>query len=311
MNISLRDISYFLAVAGTARLSQAAELCGVTQPAISKAMHRLEGELGLTLLERHARGTRLSAAGQQFLPMAQNLHAGGVDAQRLVGEIRARGAGLLRIGVTDATRTGLLAPALGELIQQRAGLRVQLRIGRSDQLAKAVQAGELDLALVPAYSDSTFSCDHTVVGHDPLLPVVRAAHPLARLIRPTLSDLQPFSWLLASSTSTPYRLLNALYRRCGLPAPTVVVETDYASEIDMTLLRSTNLLALVPQSMMRLSEQSDLYILPLSDLKWARDVVMLTRTGVATPLMDTFNERVRKHAIQMEKSRSKRSLDAK
>lgn len=306
MNISLRDISYFLKVAGTARLSQAAELCGVTQPAISKAMLRLEGELGLKLLERHARGTRLTAAGQQFLPMAQNLHAGDLDAQRLVGELRARGAGLLRIGVTDATRTGLLAPVLGELIQQRAGLRVQLRIGRSDQLAKAVLAGELDLALVPAYSDTTFSCDHAVIGHDPLLPVVRAAHPLARLTHPNLTDLQPFSWLLASSTSTPYRLLNALYRSCGLPAPTVVVETDYASEIDMTILRNSNLLALVPQSMMSLSEQSDLHILSLSELRFEREVAMLTRTGTATPLMRTLHERVRKHALEMEKSRVQR-----
>lgn len=306
MNISLRDISYFLAVAGTARLSQAAEVCGVTQPAISKAMRRLEGEVGLKLLERHARGTRLTAAGQQFLPMAENLHAGDRDAQRLASEIRARGAGLLRIGVTDATRTGLLAPALGELIEQRAGLRVQLRIGRSDQLARAVQAGELDLAIVPAYSDTTFSCDHTVIGRDPLLPVARAAHPLARLTRLDLKDLQPFSWLLASSTSPPYRLLNSLYRRHGLPAPTVVVETEYASEIDMTLLRCTNLLALVPRSMMRLSEQSDLRILPLSELNLEREVVILTRTGVATPLMRTLNERVRRHAMQMEKSGAKR-----
>jgi len=306
MNISLRDISYFLAVAGTARLSEAAELCEVTQPAISKAMRRLEGELGLKLLERHARGTRLSVAGQQFLPMAQNLHAGDLDAQRLVGELRARGAGLLRIGVTNATRTGLLAPVLGELIQQRAGLRVQLRIGRSDQLAKAVLAGELDLALVPGYSDTTFSCDHTVIGHDPLLPVVRAVHPLARMTHPNLKDLQPFSWLLASSTSTPYRLLNALYRSYGLPAPTVVVETDYASEIDTTILRNTNLLALIPQSMMSLSEQSDLHVLPLSELKLEREVVMLNRTGVVTPLMQTLHERVRKHAMQMEKSWAKR-----
>jgi DNA-binding transcriptional LysR family regulator len=306
MNISLRDISYFLAVAGTARLSQAAEICQVTQPALSKAMRRLEDELGLKLLERHARGTRLTSAGQQFLPMAQNLHAGDLDAQRLVSELRARGAGLLRIGVTNATRTGLLAPILGELIQQRAGLRVQLRIGRSDQLAKAVQAGELDLALVPTYSDTTFPTDHTVIGSDPLLPVVRATHPLARLSHPDLRDLQPFFWLLASSTSTPYRLLNSLYRLRGLPAPIVVVETDYASEIDLTLLRSTNLLALVPQSMMSLTEQSDLHVLPLSELRMEREVVMLTRTGTATPLMQTLSERVRKYAAQMTRSRVKK-----
>lgn len=277
-------------------------MCDVTQPAISKAMRRLESELGLTLFERHARGTRLTAAGQQFFPVAQNLRAGDIDAQRLVGELRARGAGLLRIGVTNATRTGHLAPVLGELIQQRAGLRVQLKIGRSDQLAKAVQAGELDVALVPAYADTSFDCAYDVVGRDPLIPVVRAEHPLAQLKPLSLMDLTPFSWLLSSSTSTPFRLLNAIYRRSGLPTPTVVVETDYASELDLTLLRTTNLVTLVPQSMLSLNEQSDLHILPLGDLKFEREVVMLSRTGVVTPLMQTLNERIRKHAAQMEKS---------
>lgn len=303
MDIRLKDISYFLAVAGTARLSEAADMCEVTQPAISKAMRRLEGELGLTLLERHARGTRLTTAGQQFLPVAQNLHAGHLDAQRLAGELRARGAGLLRIGVTNATRTGQLAPVLGELIEQRAGLRVQLRIGRSDQLAKAVQAGELDIALVPAYADSAFACNCEAVGRDPLIPVVRASHPLSRQPSISMKDLLPFSWLLSSSTSAPFRLLNDVYRHCGLASPTVVVETDYASELDMTLLRATNLLTLVPQSMLSLKEQSDLYVLPLNELKFERQVVMLSRTGVVTPLMHTLSERIRNHAEQLEKLR--------
>jgi len=306
MNISLKDVSYFLAVAGTTRLSEAADICEVTQPAISKAMRRLEGELGLTLLERHARGTRLTAAGRQFLPVAQNLHAGDLDAQRLAGELRAQGSGLLRIGVTNATRTGQLAPVLGELIQQRAGLRVQLKIGRSDQLAKAVQAGELDVALVPAYADSVFACDRDAVGRDPLIPVVRAAHPLSLQSSIAIKDLLPFSWLLSSSTSTPFRLLNEVYRRSGLPTPTVVVETEYASELDMTLLRTTNLLTLVPQSMLSLSEQSDLHILQLNELKFEREVVMLSRTGVVTPLMRTLSERIRKHAAHLEKLRARK-----
>ena len=101
MNIGLRDIGYFLCVAETGSLSRAAETWEVGQPAISKAIRRLELELGLTLLERHARGARLSAAGQNFLPVAKNLHAGHGEAQRLAGEMRAQRAGLLRIGVTD------------------------------------------------------------------------------------------------------------------------------------------------------------------------------------------------------------------
>ena len=237
MNIGLRDLGYFLCVAETGSLSRAAETWEVGQPAISKAIRRLELELGLTLLERHARGARLSAAGQNFLPVAKNLHAGHGEAQRLAGEMRAQRAGLLRIGVTDATRTSLLAPTLSPLIQKRPGLRVCLRVGRSDQLARAVQDGELDVALVPTYGITSFTCENTVIGLDPLLPVVRSAHPLAGSVKLKLGDLQAYAWILSGSDGPPHRHLTALYKQHGLTAPTVMVETDYSAEAAVALLR--------------------------------------------------------------------------
>ena len=296
MNIGLRDIDYFLCVAETGSLSRAAETWEVGQPAISKAIRRLEVELGLTLLERHARGARLSAAGQHFLPVAKNLQAGHGEAQRVAGEMRAQRAGLLRIGVTDATRTSLLAPTLSPLIQKRPGLRVILRVARSDQLARAVQDGELDVALVPTYGDNSFTCEHTVIGFDPLLPVVRRAHPLARSVKLKLEDLQAYAWILSGSNGPPHRKLIALYKQYGLTAPTVMVETDYSSEAAVALLRHTDLMALLPQSMLRLGEQSDLHVLPIDSLKLPREVLMLRRTGSTSPLMIAFVEQVRKYA---------------
>jgi DNA-binding transcriptional LysR family regulator len=203
---------------------------------------------------------------------------------------------LLRIGVTDATRTSLLAPTLSPLIQKRPGLRVCLRVGRSDKLARAVHDGELDVALVPTYGDTSFTCEHTVIGFDPLLPVVRKAHPLARSVKVSLRDLQAYAWILSGINGPPYRLLVALHKKHGLTAPTVMVETDYSSEAAVALLRHTDLLALLPQSTLRLPEQSDLHVLPIVALKIPREVLLLTRTGSTSPLMHAFVEQVRKYA---------------
>jgi hypothetical protein len=81
-----------------------------------------------------------------------------------------------------------------------------------------------------------------------------------------------------------------------LTAPTVMVETDYSSEAAVALLRHTDLLALLPQSTLRLPEQSDLHVLPIAALKIPREVLLLTRTGSTSPLMHAFVEQVRKYA---------------
>jgi DNA-binding transcriptional LysR family regulator len=81
-----------------------------------------------------------------------------------------------------------------------------------------------------------------------------------------------------------------------MTAPTVMVETDYSAEAAVALLRHTDLLALLPQSMLRLADQSDLHVLPITALKIPREVLMLLRTGSTSPLVSAFVEQVRKYA---------------
>lgn len=291
MDFTLRDIDYFLAVAKAGRLAQAAQACDVTQPALTKAVRRLEATFGLQLFERNARGMRLTSAGLRFMDTAQALSAGYHDALRMAAEMQARQAGLLRIGVTDTTRANLVTPTLAPLLRQRPGLRVALRVGRSDQLGGAVRDGELDLAIVPAYEGQPFDCERVKIGNDPLLPVVRAGHPLALRPRPSLADLVPHGWILSGPNAAAYRAVGAVFTRAGLPPPVVVVKTEYSSEAGLALVRSTDLLAMAPQSLLRATDQKDLHMLPLPALRLTRAVVLLTRKGTAwSPLMETFRD---------------------
>src|SRR6218665_1331936 len=133
MPLSIRDIEYFLAVAKTGLLSAAADELGVTQSALTKAVQRAEADL--PLFERSARGMALTSAGQRMLGQAHRLRADYADLVLLANEMRARQSGLLRVGVTDTTAGNRVALALGSLLAQRPGLRVHLRVDRSDALA--------------------------------------------------------------------------------------------------------------------------------------------------------------------------------
>src|SRR3954464_11784727 len=82
-------LSYFVAIAEEGQITRAAARLHVAQPALSQAMAQLEGELGVTLLQRHSRGVTLTPAGEAFLVKARAAVAANEDAE-LTAEWLAR-----------------------------------------------------------------------------------------------------------------------------------------------------------------------------------------------------------------------------
>jgi len=289
MDITPRDVTYFLAVAKHGRLAKAAEACHVTQPAITKAIQRLEAECGLTLFERDARGTRLTAEGERFREVAESLARSYEEAMRVAANVRAQQSGLLRLGTTDSTRAGLVPLTLSALLRQRPGLRATLQIGQSDLLVRAIVEGHLDIAVVPTYGPPPEGCDHVNVGADPHLPVMSAKHPLAGRSRLVPADLMPYSWINTAQDKTGFQSLSALFARYRLPAPTVAVEIEYASEAVLSLVRTSDLLAMIPRSLFRETDRLDLHQVAIPEFFIDRSVMCLTRSGVErSPLTAAF-----------------------
>ena len=98
MSLKTDQLRYFVTVAEEGQITRAAKKLYIAQPALSQAIAQLESELGLQLLERHARGVRLTAAGAAFLEKARAV----VDTERavsLTAESLARAArGVLEVG---------------------------------------------------------------------------------------------------------------------------------------------------------------------------------------------------------------------
>ncbi|NIM42457.1 MAG: LysR family transcriptional regulator [Hydrogenophaga sp.] len=293
MSIAIQDIQYFLAVAEAGRLSGAAEELGVTQPALSKAMQRVEAQFGLQLFERRARGVVLTSAGIRVAEQMRKLQADYADIVLLADEMRAQQAGLLRVGVTDTTGRNRMIAAMASLLKQRPGLRVRIRVDRSDALAAQVREGTLDLALVPAYDGQALGSERTKIDNDPLLPLVRAGHPLARRSRLSLKDVAPFGWMIGPEHSAAYRALQAVFSHHGLAAPTIVVEVPFSSEMNLAMLAATDLLTLVPRSLLQNTASARFAELPVAALRIPRAVVLLSREGSPwSPLMRTLRDQL-------------------
>lgn len=291
MSLSIRDLHHFLAVAEAGLLSAAALEQGVTQPALTKAVRRVEAEFGLQLFERSARGMALTAAGLRVAEQLRRLQGDYADAMLLANEMRASQAGLLRLGVTDTTAGNRLTAALGPLLSQRPGLRVRLRIDRSDALAARVRDGELDLALVPAYEGQPLDADRTKIANDPMVPVVRAGHPLAARARVTLADVAACGWIMGGPQSAAFRAISDIFARHRLPAPIVVMEVPFSSDLSLSVMAATDLVTLVPASFLRRANAAQVAVLPVAALRVPRAVVLLSRPGSSwSPLKQALRD---------------------
>src|SRR5262252_756481 len=94
-------IRYFLAVSETLNLTKAAERCNVAQPALSRAIHALENELGGELLRRERALSHLTELGQRMLPMLRQSYETARAAKMLAASIKNGEAAPLSIAVSQ------------------------------------------------------------------------------------------------------------------------------------------------------------------------------------------------------------------
>ncbi|MEN5342242.1 LysR family transcriptional regulator [Achromobacter mucicolens] len=292
MNLSLRDIEYFLAAVQYGNLERAAASFGVSQPALSKSLQRLEADTGLALLDRSGRGLRLTSAGLVFLDHAKRLWAEYLDAMRHAAELRVGQAGLLRIGVTGATIDSVAMPAMRHLLPRRPALRVQLTQGLSDDLNEQVASGKLDLAVTPIYADVPSTLHHEPIMEDRLCVAASRHHPLATRRKLALRDLADLRWILPKPSSIARKALDSRYAESNLPLPAAALEVEHFSKGTLELLAQTDLLALLPQS--ALEVEADVVALPVTlGRPLPRAIALISRQGTAwSPLMHEFRRAI-------------------
>jgi DNA-binding transcriptional LysR family regulator len=146
--MELFQVRYFLALARTLNFTRAAEICDVSQPALTRAIQRLEEELGGPLLHRERNQTQLTQLGRAMLPHLEAAHAAADAAAAQAAAFRHRRGEPLRLGIDGTLSAGILAPVLGELQSRIEGFELGLTDAPSAELEERLLGGELDSALV-------------------------------------------------------------------------------------------------------------------------------------------------------------------
>jgi LysR family transcriptional regulator, hydrogen peroxide-inducible genes activator len=147
MNITLRQLTYFKALAEQRNFGRAAEVVHVSQPALSVQIREMEKSLGALLVERQARDVVLTPFGRRILEHAERV----LDAaQALTDAARWRGglSGQLRLGLIPTIAPYILPAALEALRSRDISLDVQVQEAKTDRLLADLRSGKLDAAVI-------------------------------------------------------------------------------------------------------------------------------------------------------------------
>lgn len=220
--LTLRQLTYFVAVAEHGGTSQAAEILNVSQPAVSLAIKQLEETLGQALfVRRHAQGLTLTAFGRQKLSEARFLLA---QANAWVASPDgSRHHGWIDVGCFVTLGPHHMPSIIRRFGQEHPGIHVRLHEADIQQLHDLVENGSIEVALMYDLNLARSARLETVGELRPHV-LVGADHPLAGREQVSLRDIaeQPFI-LINLPHSRDYFL--SLFRLAGV-TPSVIMETQ-------------------------------------------------------------------------------------
>lgn len=185
---SLRQFEYVIAIADHGTFSHAARACGVTQPALSTQVQRLEATLGVELFERRPTGVIATPAGERVIELARRVVSSVDDVVDAAQVLQDPLRGTIRLGVIPTIAPYLLPRVMPLVGRHFPDLRLLLREERTSRLTELVQKGELDLALVAMESD-VGGLETLPLFSDAFLLAVSSEHRLAARKRVTARDL--------------------------------------------------------------------------------------------------------------------------
>lgn len=256
---------------------------GITQPAVSAALARLEDALQERLFLRTARGLLPSDAGARWILRFDRVLAALRHMEDDAAATRGSLEGLVTVGTLPLARTRLLPQAIAAVLAGHPRLRVHSLESPYEQLCAGLLAGKVDFIVGALRPLADRALTSEILFVDQLGVAAAADHPLARRRRLGLADLRGQPWVL-SRPGTPLReSLARFFAAQGEPAPRATVETGDQALVRGLLLQARMLTVLSSRQLRHEIEGGDLCVLPLPLTGLARHIGITTRAGTRLP----------------------------
>jgi DNA-binding transcriptional LysR family regulator len=196
MPLDVRRLRVLREVAAQGSFSAAAEVLAFTQPAVSRQIATLEAEAGTRLVDRTARGVRLTPAGELLVEHTDAILGRLAAAESQLEALAEVDAGRLRLGTFPTASATLTPLAIAAFAREYPGVDLRLFEGRSPEMLPLIAAGELDLAVVPDTDpDPPADVEFEFLMDDPFYVALPREHPLADPGELRMEDLREETWI--------------------------------------------------------------------------------------------------------------------
>lgn len=300
--MDLRQLQYFLATVENRSFGRAAEVLHISQPALSKAVKRLELSLGVPLLDRLPRGVSPTLYGEALAAHANLIKGELSRATDAIVALKEGNTGRVVIGAGSSMRIELLPEAAVRLHKRHPDLEIKMIGELYDDLIPDLERGDLDVALSMVPNDNSQSqsqIEHIPIYIDKTHPTVRVDHPLLKKKKITIEDCLEAEWILPHSDNLGRRHLDAFFLAYGYPPPEPAIESN-STMFAMSIMLKSDLIGWHPTQVIGNSKYTGLAALPIEEITLTRTVgISYRRNSVLSPAALLLIEELKKVSAEM------------
>src|ERR671939_890262 len=272
--LDVRRMRVLREVAQRGSFSAAAEALSFTQSAVSQQIAALEREAGAILVQRNARGVRLTEAGEALVRHADKILARLAEAEAELEAIAGLRGGRLRLASFPTAGATLVPRAIAEFANRHPAVELSLAEAEPDESLPRLKAGELDLILIddsPLTEDDDVEFVHLL--DDPLYLALASDHPLASRRRLRFQDLAAEPWVQGTQVCSCHRQLRNACANAGYE-PRVAYESDDFQVVQGLVAAGVGV-ALIP-GLALVSERPDVVIRSIGSKPPVRHIAAVT-----------------------------------
>ncbi|MBR0754341.1 LysR family transcriptional regulator [Bradyrhizobium jicamae] len=288
MTLEVQQLAAFLAISKHGSIGRAAVAMDLTQPAVTRALKRLEHRLGTVLFERHPSGVIPTPAADSLLPYAEEIVSNAKAALEQVASLRGHSSSIVRIGAVASMSNSIVPEVINRLLVKWPSLRVQLLDAVEDQLSEALARREIDVAIAGFLQESEVPFLRRDGLTDSLVAFAHPEHALAKKGRLTLHDIATARWVLPPRSILPMQEFVRRFRDAGLVPPEATVETRSNGAI-RALVGTGQFISWQPRVTLQAESRSRIVELDVPDLLWHREFYVYRRKrGILAPAAVRF-----------------------
>jgi len=274
--MEMHQVRYFLAVARTRNFTRAAEECNVSQPSLTRAIQKLEAELGGPLFRREHSLSHLTDLGRIMLPHLEQTYGAAQAAKSLAEGVRKGNLTPLSLGVTASFAPDHLVDTLGRLNRSLKGFELTLASAPHADLVRDMMQGDFDVVILEETADLPDRLRSWQLFRERYQVLCRTDHRFAQLNAIDPAELDGEIWIDCPNCLSSPRF----HQLCALANVKPVFRHRAASEDHLQRMVLAGLgCALTPEN---IPIADGLTMRPVHDLDLSRTLLVATVIGRRT-----------------------------